>query len=183
MSKKGHTNQKTSNECPICESIIWGRGQRVIIEGARMTVCETCAHHGTKVVKKPISTHPIKDQSYSFPDKKIIKPKAKPPHSVPEPTEDIEIVSDYSIKIRNARGSKRLNQDQFAQKLNEKPSLIRRIESGKAKPTLQLAKKIEDIYHIKLLEKPDQIEVNTKKYMKKRGGSSLGDIAFIKKKK
>ncbi|MCK4383585.1 MAG: helix-turn-helix domain-containing protein, partial [Candidatus Lokiarchaeota archaeon] len=75
------------------------------------------------------------------------------------------------------------NQDQFAQKLNEKPSLIRRIESGKAEPTEKLAKKIESVYNIKLLKKADDYIVSTKDYMKKQKNTSLGDIAIIKKKK
>jgi len=33
------------------------------------------------------------------------------------------------------------------------------------------------------LKDSDDIEVKTNQYMKKSGGSSLGDIAFIKKKK
>jgi len=94
----------------------------------------------------------------------------------------IEIVSDYAKKIRNARMNKKLNQEQFAQKLNEKPSLLRRIESGKVEPTIKLAKKIEKVYGTKLLRKADDVAVNTKNYMKRKGGSTLGDIAFIKKK-
>ena len=85
-------------------------------------------------------------------------------------------------KARNARG---LNQDQFAQKLNEKPSLLRRIEAGKVEPTIKLAKKIEDVYNIKLIKQVDEIEPTAKQsqYMKKSSGSSLGDIAYVKKKK
>ena len=99
--------------------------------------------------------------------------------------EKVEIVSDYALRIRNARTQNKLNQDQFAQKLNEKPSLLRRIEAGKAEPDIKLAKKIEKVYDIKLIKSVDTIDVSpqTDKYMKKSTGSSLGDIAFIKKKK
>ena len=47
------------------------------------------------------------------------------------------------------------------------------------------AKKIEDVYKIKILKKSDEIEarVQNNKYMKKSNVKSLGDIAFIKKKK
>ena len=183
MSKKGIAGKEKDNECPICGSIIWGRGQRVLIEGARITVCQSCAQHGTKVTRKPSSSYSINKVphtlSYNNKHRTQTKPKFKPRL----PTDDIEIVSDYAKRIRNARMSRNLNQDQFAQKLNEKPSLLRRIEAGKAKPTLKLAKKIEQFYNIKLLEKTDKIEVNTKKYLKRQTGSSLGDIAFIKKKK
>ena len=41
-------------ECPICGSIIWGKGQRVLLEGAKITVCLNCAQHGKKLQKNVI---------------------------------------------------------------------------------------------------------------------------------
>jgi len=156
--------------CPICEGVIW-KGQKVLIEGVKMTVCNSCAQYGKKLLTKPKST-----SSHST------HPKSSS-RNVINKMEEVEIVPDYAKIIRNVRTLKKLNQDQFAQKLNEKPSLLRRIESGKVKPTIKLAKKIEKVYNITLLKKSDEIEVNTKKYMKKQTSSTLGDIAFIKKKK
>ncbi len=176
MHKK-QKNSESDNECPICGGIIWGKGQKVLIEGAKITVCQSCAQFGKKIITTNKS-------NYSFTN----KTKKSPHKPIKQKTRDfiqssIEIVPDYSKRIRVVRSFNKLNQEQFAAKLNEKPSLIRRIESGKAKPTEKLAKKIEKVYNIKLLEKVDEIEVNTKKYMKKQTGSSLGDMAFIKKKK
>ena len=166
-------------ECPICGSIIWGRGQRVLLEGAKITVCHNCAQHGIKIQKPPTSKHIKKSYSHvkkSHPKRPILK---KPN------VDDLEIIQDYAKKIRNVRSSLGLNQDQFAQKLNEKPSLLRRIEARKVEPTIKLARKIEDVYKIKILKKTTEIEANveSRKYMKKSSGTSLGDIAFIKRKK
>jgi len=181
MSKKGFN--KSENDCPICGGKIWGRGQKVMMEGARITVCQSCAQYGTKIQNKPKSSFSSIKPSYqrsniSRPKNLQIKKKIRA-----NSLDDMEIVSDYAKKVRNARMVKKLNQDQFAQKLNEKPSLIRRIESGKVKPTIKLAQKIQKVYNIALLKKTDEIEVNTKRYMKKTQATSLGDIAFIKKKK
>ncbi|MFX1311232.1 MAG: multiprotein bridging factor aMBF1 [Promethearchaeota archaeon] len=166
-------------ECPICGSIIWGRGQRVLLEGAKITVCHNCAQHGTKIQKSPKTTK-LKGSSHIKPIQTLKKKKYN--HNI---VETLEIVQNYDKKIRDTRSKLNLTQDQFAQKMNEKPSLIRRIESGKVKPTINLAKKIEKIYDLKLLKKIDDSEpINDKnKYIKKSKGSSLGDIAFIKKKK
>ena len=162
--------------CPICNGIVW-KGQKVKIEGAKMTVCDSCALHGKKIMTKPKSIYLQKSYSTQ------IKSSLKHPTRKFDEIEQMEIVNDYSKRIRNIRTINKLNQDQFAQKLNEKPSLVRRIESGKVKPTIKLAKKIEEIYKITLLIKADEIEVNTKKFMKKETSSALGDIAFFKKKK
>jgi len=166
-------------ECLICGSIIWGKGQRVILEGARITVCHNCAQHGTKI-HKPSSIEYGKRRFKQQPNPAPKRRKFKSPA-----IEELEVVSDYAKRVRNARTSLGLNQDQFALKLNEKPSLIRRIETGKAEPTVKLAKKIQKMYKIQLLKKSDEMDFNVheKKFMKKTPGGSLGDIAFIKKKR
>ena len=171
MAKKGFNN--LDKECPICGSIIWGKGVRVLIEGAKITVCQACAKHGKKIyipqISKPKHT---KSSQIKRTPKKL------------ELDDGLEIIGDYNHKIRKVRQSLSLNQDQFAQKLNEKPSLIRRIEAGKVEPTIKLAKKIERVYNIKLLNERDESEasVSTDKFLKRSTGISLGDIAFIKKK-
>lgn len=172
-------NVRIDDDCPICGGKIWGRGQKVLIEGAKITVCQSCAHLGKKIITKTkksdieklaIKKPRINKSKQSFKSSRNLEPS-------------IEIISDYSKRIRNVRTQKNLTQEQFAQKLNEKPSLIRRIESGKVEPNLKLAKKIEEVYNIQILKATDEIRVNTKKYLKKSSTTSMGDIAFIKKKK
>ncbi|TFG19006.1 MAG: TIGR00270 family protein, partial [Promethearchaeota archaeon] len=135
MSRK-RTND-LDKECPICGSLIWGKGVRVLIEGAKITVCQACAQHGEKIIKKKPSQF------------KSSKPKSSSTTSLPkyqkDLNENLEIVEDYDERIRKVRQRLNLNQDQFANKLNEKPSLLRRIESKKAKPTIKLARKIERV--------------------------------------
>ncbi|MHA2007167.1 MAG: multiprotein bridging factor aMBF1 [Promethearchaeota archaeon] len=165
-------------ECPICGSIIWGKGQRVLLEGAKITVCYNCAQHGTKIHKTAITHH----------TQKIFQPRprrsSKKSPLRTQRGDEMEIVSDFAKRIRSARSSRGLNQDQFAQKLNEKPSLLRRIEAGRVEPTIKLAKKIEQVYKIRLLKTVDETDFNVQdtKFMKKSTGTSLGDIAFVKKK-
>ena len=40
------------NQCPICDGIIWGKGQKVLIEGAKITVCQSCAQYGKRIITK-----------------------------------------------------------------------------------------------------------------------------------
>jgi putative transcription factor len=177
MSKK--MSSQFEKDCPICGGIIWGRGQNVLIEGAKITVCQSCAQYGVKIKNIPSLSDNIK-QSYAMSE----SPAKKKVYNR-EIDNGLEIVEDYVTRIKNARNSRGLNQDQFAQKLNEKPSLLRRIEAGKVEPTIKLAKKIEQVYEITLVKKVDEIEPSLPqtKYMKKSSSSSLGDIAFVKKRK
>ena len=175
---KNNSNQ-FEKECPICGGKIWGRGQKVLIEGAKITVCQSCSQYGVKIKNAPSALDKV---NKNYPD--AFTPAKKKAYSR-EIDSGLEIVADYVKRIRNVRSSRGLNQDQFAQKLNEKPSLLRRIESGKVEPTIKLAKKIEQVYGITLVKKVDEIEPSTTpdKYMKKSGSSSLGDIAVVKKRK
>lgn len=175
MAKKNRTEY--DKECPICGGIIW-KGQKVLIEGAKITVCQNCAKEGKKIYESPKRTKLIKE---------INKKSSKPPklYREAEKYEKVEIVNNYAQLIHKERTRRGMNQDKFALKLNEKPSLMRRIEAGKVEPTLELAKKIEKVYQIKLIKEIDSVEPSEKGsvYMKKSTGSTLGDIAFIKKKK
>ncbi|MBY9007156.1 MAG: TIGR00270 family protein [Candidatus Lokiarchaeota archaeon] len=162
-------------ECPICGGIIWGRGQPTIIEGAKIVVCQNCAQHGKKIYTPQKKTYP----KGSYPNQKRSVPKQSYRSSKPE----LAIVNDYSNKIHKIRQKNNLTQEQFAKSIHEKESLIKRIESNKAEPSIELAKKIEKEYNIKLIDEANIIDVKTDKYMKKKRASTLGDLAFIKKKK
>lgn len=142
-------------------------------------MCQNCAQYGTKIQAKPKAA----DIKESATNRSTIASK-KPIKERDDYLEtQFEVVPDYALKIKKARNDKNLTQEQFAKKLHEKESLLRRIEAGKAEPGLDLAKRIEKAYNVNLLQKPDESIVNYKEYLKKSTGSSLGDIAFVKKKK
>jgi putative transcription factor len=170
-----------NEECPICGGVIWGGGQKVLIEGAKIRVCESCAQHGKKIIPTR-SRKTYHKRSTSSRKQSSSSNSRKSSRSYLEP--ELIVVDDYAKRIREAREKRNLTQEQFAQRIHQKESLIRRFEASKNKPTIELAKKLEKEYNIKLLEESDITQVNTSDYIKKkRGGTSLGDIAFIKKKK
>ena len=98
--------------CPICDGVIW-KGNRILIEGTKLTVCDSCAQHGKKIEKKKVLSY--SKQQYSIKNKSVHKIPAKKRDVI----ENIEIVPDYATRIRKIRTLNRLNQDKFAQKLNE----------------------------------------------------------------
>ena len=54
--------------------------------------------------------------------------------------------------IRNKRDELGLKQEDFAKMLNEKESIIHKLETGEFKPSLKLAKKLEKKFGLKLIE-------------------------------
>jgi len=133
------------------------------IEGSMLNVCEACSRHG-----KVISTikEPVKG-------KKEEKSKAEAPTG---PELILSVVPDYNEIIKSKREQLGLNQEDFAKKLNEKVSIIHKIETGHFKPGLESARKLEKILRIKLIE---QIELKEEKKEKIKSDSfTIGD--FIK---
>jgi putative transcription factor len=62
-----------------------------------------------------------------------------------------EIIQDYSTKIRQAREKLGLTHEDLGKKINEKSSVIGKLETGKVTPNNILATKLEHALKIKLL--------------------------------
>jgi putative transcription factor len=63
-----------------------------------------------------------------------------------------EIATDYDSRIRKARESRSMSQEDLAKSLNEKASLIRKLERGDIMPPDTVRKKIERKLDISLVE-------------------------------
>src|SRR3989338_6849524 len=148
--------------CDMCGNP--GKLFKTIVEGTELSVCQECSRFG-KVVG-------IIKQS-------VVRQESERKSEEPE-TEVMELlVEDYAEKIRKKRESLGLNQGEFAKKLNEKESLIQKIEAGHFEPSIGLAKKISRILQIKLVEEYE--ERHEKQPRPKAVGFTLGDFIKIKK--
>ncbi len=61
-----------------------------------------------------------------------------------------ELATDYDDRVRNAREGKGLSQSDLANELNEKASLIRKIERGDTLPSDRVQSKLENYLDIDL---------------------------------
>lgn len=129
--------------CELCGSPLIGKGKKVMISGAILSVCDDCAKYGT-----PIYTPPKKRLNNITKSKNILQ---KLPKKLGKDAE-YEIVNDYSKIIKNARENMGWTIDLLAQQVHEKVSIIKKIESGKMVPSIDLAKRLERVLGVKLLE-------------------------------
>lgn len=133
------------------------------IESSIMLTCNECSKFG-KVQREP--------------------PKPKKPRSVRrspkfrEPSE--EVVEDYNDLIREGRERKGWTREVLAEKVYEKASVVNRVESGKMVPDIKLARKLEKILDIKLIEKTENGKAEDLGPAARRG-ATIGDIARIKR--
>ena len=149
--------------CEICGKKIIGKPMKTKIESSTMLTCNACAKFG-KVQREP-------------PKPRKHRPVRRKPR-FEEPSH--EILEDYNVIIREAREKNGWSREDLAEKIYEKASVINRMESGKMVPDIKLARKLERILNIKLMEKlenviPDDVGPSA------RRGATIGDIARIKR--
>jgi putative transcription factor len=73
-----------------------------------------------------------------------------------------------------------MNQEDFAKKIAEKVSVVHKLEIGEIKPSLALARKLERLLGIKLIEFYEEESKGNAKVSTE--GFTIGDIVKIKKK-
>ena len=139
------------------------------VEGSLLNVCSACGEYGNikskVVIKQPESEK--KEQAIS---------------ANTEPEREIMqiIVADYSKLIRDKREQLNLKQEEFAGKINEKASLIHKMEIGEFEPPMELARKLEKFLNIKLVETHEEVR---KPMVEEESGSlTIGDLIKVKKK-
>jgi putative transcription factor len=149
-----------SQECGVC-----GRGEAVtecIIEGARMSVCRRCSSLGKEV---PRQRQRI-DQS---------RPTLK----------ELAISTDFAKKVTDARASKGISPHELAEKAILSPVLLQKIEEGKEKPTEVVAKRLEKVLGVQLIEEDasDSVSPTHLQRSSTKSGSTLADTVVFKEKR
>lgn len=158
-------------ECEICGKPLSDKPKRAKVDGSVMYVCDDCAKFG-RIQKEPPKSKFIKTKTKG-------KKQQKRQYRKEEPSE--ELIDNFNVTIRNKRESKNWSREQLGQKINEKVSVITRIESGKMIPDIKLTKKLEDVLDLTLLEKTGEIDL-TQFQGNDSGKLTLGSIVKIKKK-
>ncbi len=75
--------------------------------------------------------------------------KASRPQSLVDTA--FELVQDYGLRIKRAREERELTPEDLGRKINEKASVLKKLENQKMKPADNLARKLERALRIQLL--------------------------------
>lgn len=122
--------------CELCGATSHEKLNVVEIDGAILHVCNNCARFGKKVM--PRSSLPVKRDSPALKGSTY--------------NENLVVNENFPILIKSAREKLGLTQQELGRRLGEKASVISKLETGKLKPSIPLARKIENILKIKILE-------------------------------
>ncbi|MBI2671513.1 TIGR00270 family protein [Candidatus Woesearchaeota archaeon] len=148
-------------QCDLCGSQT--ELYQAVVEGSIVDVCRNCLKFGKQLEKKE-----------SFDVDKLIKINKKLKE------ENLSFLrNDYNILIKDKREKLNLTQEELAKKLNEKISVIQKLETKSMTPNDKLVKKLEDFFGFKLTETydSDNIDISLKKQT-----LTIGDLIKFKKK-
>jgi putative transcription factor len=139
-------------ECELCGSK--SANKKTKLEGAILNVCDECVGYGQEV-KVP-----------------VMNLERKP---LPKIDTDVTVKSNFKDLVRNAREKRGLKQEELAAKLNEKLSILKRVEEGWV-PSPNLISKLEKFFNMELQEKIEE-SVTSKK--KGKEVLTIGDVVEI----
>ncbi len=156
--------------CEVCGSEIRGRPFYRIIEGGKMTVCGRCARFGSA----DWDPHQPRPQ---------LRERTAPrrPRSEVEAAENLELVEDYGEKIRKAREKTRMTVEEFAKKIGEKESVVKKLEKGELSPDIGLVRKVRNFLGLEILVAGETLAVPAS--AKPATERTLGDIMKLSKPK
>ncbi|MGQ9587469.1 MAG: multiprotein bridging factor aMBF1 [Thermoplasmata archaeon] len=140
----------------ICE--LCGRNvtfcKKVTIEGVQLEVCAECSKFGIEAKKEPKkeeAPRPIVAQRLE------IREKRSRPKDIYAAVEKEELVDDYGRRIRDARSRKGMSLKDLGMKINERVTVLSKVETGDMRPEDKLVAKLEKELGITLREKVAEV--------------------------
>ena len=121
-------------ECTLCGKRVDALN-KVELEDTIVSVCDNCVKFGRAV------------------ETRLYKPLARQIQLAELTENNTMITADYGARVKKARETKDLTHTEFARVINERESVIKRIEAQKMEPDDKLLKKLEQFLDIKLKEK------------------------------
>jgi putative transcription factor len=162
-------------QCEICGAEIRGKSFRIIVDRAELDVCDKCKGFGKEVSPRgPAGVRtsvPGSGAAVSFPARRRGR-------DVFDQIKD-ELVDDYADRVRRARESKHMTDEQLANKTQSKVNIIRKVERGELIPEDALVRKIEYVLEIKLTEGVAEPDRDGRKGESR--AMTLGDLIKVKR--
>jgi len=172
-------------QCEMCGTET-GAPKTVKIEGAELQVCSDCAEFGTEVREASSSSGSSKystssssgsDSSGSGSSSTGSSGSGGSSRRRRDMFDQMdELAQDYDQRIRGARESRGLSQEELANQLNEKASLIRKLERGDVLPSDEVQRKLERKLDITLSESGGDEGDTEWSGGSATGGTTLGDV-------
>lgn len=171
--------------CELCGGTFHGKPSLVDLDGYKASLCGKCARKVERGKKS--------DERLPEPKAKEL-PKVKQQRVAPKGISalrrerrgiEVELVEDYGRRIKEVRESLGLSIEQVAASLNIKASLLRNIESERVVPSFELARDIEKLLEVSIIQRnPERMQaVSSASQQVSYRGVTLGEIVEVKDKR
>ena len=155
--------------CELCGADV-PRLKNVAIDATILSVCADCSRFGDEVSTPALrqsTMPPIIAQRLETRQRRMT------PRDVFTQAGELELAEDFPQRIRQAREARGWKQADLGAKINERVSVIAKLESGTISPGDALVRKLERELGIKLKE---PVEPVAAKKQATRSGVTLGDL-------
>ncbi len=178
--------------CEMCgKEIPRAASFTVKIERSVLTLCPQCySHYSTRNVGSSHSSRSEKTQAAASMHRSSAQKEVRSSFSRRTPrtssvtARDVamyDIVDNYPELVRKGRERMGLSIRDLAQRVRESENVIKRIELGRLKPPLDLARRLEDVLKVKLIVRSIEDDINLAT-SPRADEVTLGDIVNIKTK-
>ncbi len=161
--------------CEMCGvDVPWLK--RIVIEGSTLEVCQRCEKFGQDyeevkdregIIGRDTIAERLERREKRLKGRDVLEGSGK------------ELAFDYPKRIRSARAKAGLNQEELGKKINEKKSVVAKLETGDMIPDNKLIRKLEHTLDISLMETVGQVQ--TPKHKEDSRAMTLGDFIKVKK--
>ncbi len=155
--------------CELCGADV-PRLKNVAIDATILSVCADCSRFGDEVSTPALrqsTMPPIIAQRLETRQRRMT------PRDVFTQAGELELAEDFPQRIRQAREARGWKQADLGAKINERVSVIAKLESGAISPGDALVRKLERELGIKLKERVEPVAV---KKQATGSGVTLGDL-------
>jgi putative transcription factor len=158
--------------CEVCGREIQGVPNYRIIEGGKLTVCGQCSQFGTQ------TWDPLRPQARKSPTRRRSAQPSQRRRSDIDSAESLELVKGYGMMIKKSRQRKGLSVEDFARKIREKESVVKKLEKENMNPPMDLVRKIQNALGVSILE--EAAKSSGSMLTRPMGPRTLGDLIKIK---
>jgi putative transcription factor len=130
---------------------------RVRVEGSVLRLCTECARFGAPLdpVPAPAAAAPMRSPAFSGAAVRSGgAPRRLEERDLYQEIGEMELASDWPKRIRVAREALHWTPDDLAKKLNEKKSVVLKLESGGIHPPDDLVRHVERLLKVRLRAEP-----------------------------
>lgn len=142
--------------CEMCGKEV-ALTNRVRLEGSVLSLCEDCSKFGELVSPPPTPVRPPDDGyrvSPRAPLRSSVRPRRTEERDLFQDIPELELRPDWFKRIRAAREKRNWTQEELGKRLNEKKSVVLKLETGSFRPSDALISKLEHLLQTRIRAPP-----------------------------